>query len=81
MANIAQVVFCMFLAMLMFGDAICQKLGITTPEFVKGMQDSKIMYSISGFFIFAQISSHLRSTGAFEVSINDDQVYSKLETG
>ena len=29
------------------------------------------MYSIGGFFIFAQISQQLRATGAFEISIND----------
>ena len=51
------------------------------PDFLKAMSESKLMYSIGGFFIFAQISMSLRSTGAFEISINDELVYSKLETG
>lgn len=81
MANILQMFFYVFLAFIIFGDTICQKLGITTPDFVKSMMESKMMYSVGGFFIFAQISQHLRSTGAFEISVNDDLVYSKLETG
>lgn len=51
------------------------------PEFLKPMVESKLMYSIGSFFVFAQIQSALRSSGAFEVSINDDLVFSKLETG
>ena len=39
------------------------------------------MYSIGGFFIFAQISTQLRSTGAFEITVDDELVYSKLQTG
>lgn len=39
------------------------------------------MYSIGGFFIFAQITTSLRSTGAFEIFINDDLIWSKLATG
>jgi len=51
------------------------------PDFIKGLAENKIMYSIGGFFVFAQVQQALRSTGAFEVSINDELVYSKLETG
>jgi len=65
----------------MFGDTICHQLGVPQPEFLKSMSESKLMYSIGGFFIFAQISTGLRSTGAFEVTVNDQLVFSKLETG
>ena len=51
------------------------------PELVKALNESKLMYGIGAFFIFAQVSTSLRSTGAFEVSIDDKLVYSKLETG
>lgn len=81
MANVLQVFFYMFLAVVMFGDTMCQTLGLTNPEIFKSLQDNKLMYCIGGFFIFAQISTSLRQTGAFEISINDELVYSKLETG
>ena len=65
----------------MFGDAIFSAVGVPCPEFLKSLQENKLMYSILGFFVFAQISTSLRSTGAFEISINDDLVWSKLQTG
>ena len=65
----------------MFGDAIFRAVGVPYPELLKSLQENKLMYSILGFFVFAQISTSLRSTGAFEISINDDLVWSKLQTG
>ena len=81
LANAIQVLFYGFLAVLMFGDAICSAVGMQCPDAIKSLQENKLMYSIIGFFVFAQISTSLRSTGAFEITINDDLVYSKLETG
>ena len=80
-ANILQIFFYIFILLLILGDTIFSVLGIPLPEFLKGMIDSRLMYSIGGFFIFAQISTMLRSTGAFEVFIDGDLVYSKLATG
>lgn len=71
LANALQIVFYCILAMIMFGEAICQQMGIQCPDFVKSLCENKLMYSIGGFFIFAQISTSLRSTGAFEITIND----------
>ncbi len=81
MASILQIFFYIFIFLLIVGDTVFQALGIPLPEFLKGMIESRLMYSIGGFFVFAQISTMLRSTGAFEVFINDDLVYSKLATG
>ena len=81
LASILQVVFYTLLALTMFGDAICSTFGVPCPDALKSLQENKLMYAIGGFFIFAQISTSLRSTGAFEVSINDELVWSKLETG
>ena len=39
------------------------------------------MYSIGAFFIGSQISAGLLQTGAFEIYIEDELVFSKLETG
>ena len=51
------------------------------PGLVKSLGESKVAYTIMAFFIFAQVSQGLRSTGAYEIEINDQVVYSKLETG
>mmetsp|Transcript_31954 Transcript_31954/g.42319 ORF Transcript_31954/g.42319 Transcript_31954/m.42319 type:complete len:90 (+) Transcript_31954:635-904(+) len=67
--------------LVIFGEQAFNALGRPTPEIVKSLNESKLMYGIGGFFIFAQVSQSLRSTGAFEVSIDDQLVYSKLATG
>ena len=51
------------------------------PEAIKSIQESKWMYSIGAFFIGSQISAGLLQTGAFEIYINDELAFSKLETG
>ena len=56
-------------------------VGMQTPELVKNMGENRLMYGIMGFFVFAQVSQALRSTGAFEITINEKLVFSKLETG
>lgn len=81
MANIAQIVFGVFIFMLMLGDTVFAMLGAPLPDFVKQMTESKLLYAVGSFFIFAQVSSSLRSTGAFEITINDELVFSKLESG
>ena len=81
LANILQILFYVLLMVIMFGESIFQTMGMACPDFVKSMGESKLMYSIGAFFVFAQISTSLRSTGAFEVTINDNLVFSKLESG
>ena len=39
------------------------------------------MYSIGAFFFGSQIQAGLLQTGAFEVFVNDQLVFSKLESG
>ena len=39
------------------------------------------MYAIGAFFLSSQLSAGLLQTGAFEIYIDGDLVYSKLETG
>ena len=73
--------FYMGVLMLMFGDSICSALGVVVPQQLKDLQENKFMYSIIAFFVISQVLSSLRSSGAFEIKINDELVYSKLETG
>lgn len=39
------------------------------------------MYLFAGFLILGQVGSQLTTTGAFEVYLGDDLLFSKLETG
>lgn len=45
------------------------------------MDNHKVQFCIGAFFIGSQIQGKLLSTGAFEVEINNQLVYSKIETG
>lgn len=66
---------------LFFGQPVFQAVGLTMPEFMKEMQESKIMYILGAFIVTNMISGQLRATGAFEIEVNNETVYSKLETG
>ena len=56
-------------------------LGRPVPEAVKGMQESPWMYSLGAFFFGSQLQAGLLQTGAFEIYVNDQLVFSKLESG
>jgi selT/selW/selH-like putative selenoprotein len=69
-----------FFAILMMGDVICRTIGITTPDFIKKIQESKVMYGITGFLVSNMIQSNLMQTGAFEIKVDGKLVFSKLES-
>ena len=56
-------------------------LGIPTPNWYQFFVNSKIYAILMTFFIGNFIETQLVSTGAFEVSLNDVPVWSKLESG
>ena len=64
----------------MMGDTICQAVGIPTPNFVKQIQESKVMYGITGFLVGNMIQSSMLQTGAFEIKVDGRLVFSKLES-
>ena len=70
-----------FMLLVVFGEQIFNGMGRPCPEIVKSLAENKIMYCIGAFFICAQVGVSLRSTGAFEVTIDDELVYSKLASG
>jgi selT/selW/selH-like putative selenoprotein len=51
------------------------------PEQIKKILANKWMALILIFFIGNNIQSGLLTTGAFEISYNEELVYSKLQTG
>lgn len=55
--------------------------GMPVPAPVKKLTENKLIFGMGAFFLGGQIQSALLSTNAFEISINNQLVYSKLETG
>jgi selT/selW/selH-like putative selenoprotein len=69
------------LALILFGDAIFASIGRPIPEVVKKMQESKFMYGIGIWIIGNNVQASFLTSGAFEISIDEVVIFSKLETG
>uniref|UniRef100_A0A672GG75 Selenoprotein T n=1 Tax=Salarias fasciatus TaxID=181472 RepID=A0A672GG75_SALFA len=56
-------------------------LGLETPRAWTWSQDNKIFSCLMAFFLCNMMETHFLSTGAFEVTLNDVPVWSKLQSG
>uniref|UniRef100_A0A3B5M7K8 Selenoprotein T n=1 Tax=Xiphophorus couchianus TaxID=32473 RepID=A0A3B5M7K8_9TELE len=56
-------------------------LGTDTPAVWTWTQNNKIFSCLMAFFISNMMETHFLSTGAFEVTLNDVPVWSKLQSG
>ncbi|XP_030383591.1 thioredoxin reductase-like selenoprotein T homolog CG3887 [Scaptodrosophila lebanonensis] len=56
-------------------------LGMNTPTWWNHLQTNKIYACMMIFFLGNMIESQLISSGAFEITLNDVPVWSKLQTG
>ena len=75
-AKIAAMVF------VFFGDTICQKLGIPVPTWYNDVKEKKFIIIMALFFLGGMMSNAIRGmTGAFEIYVNDDIHFSKIESG
>ena len=68
------------LILLFAGDAVFGALGIEHPAFYAYMRQTKMQ---CGFILFMinNFGAGMLATGAFEVYLDEDLIYSKLETG
>jgi len=80
-AAIAQAIQMFLFVMVIAGETICQTLGIATPGFVRTLQESPWMYGFMIFMFGNNVQSALLQTGAFEVYVDGQLIFSKLETG
>eukprot|EP00742_Colponemidia_sp_Colp-10_P004130 GILJ01004408.1.p1 GENE.GILJ01004408.1~~GILJ01004408.1.p1 ORF type:complete len:111 (+),score=20.39 GILJ01004408.1:420-752(+) len=64
-----------------FGDKIFSTLNMAMPTWLTSVQESKMMTAVSIFFLGNFINGQLMSTGAFEITLNDHLVWSKIQTG
>lgn len=56
-------------------------LGLDTPRAWTWSQENKIFSCLMAFFLCNMMETHFLSTGAFEVTLNDVPVWSKLQSG
>jgi len=65
----------------MTGKSPFTMLGSETPQWFDWMINNKFYACLMTFFFVNMVEGQLLSTGAFEVSLNDVPVWSKIETG
>jgi len=69
------------LLVMLTGNKVFEVFGVPVPEWYAGIQENKMMAMVGVFFMGNMMESNLLSSGAFEVSVNEEVVWSKLETG
>jgi hypothetical protein len=62
------------------GTKVFETLGLPVPEWQRWLNDNMAMAAV-GVFLLSSFGSKLRTSGAFEVSIDGHLVSSKLTTG
>merc|ERR1711983_602287 len=63
-----------------FNPWVYMELG-PTPAFVSWALENKIYACLMTFFLINAVETQLISSGAFEVTVNGEKVWSKLESG
>lgn len=80
-ASATSLIWMLGLGFIFGGDYIIKAMGFSQdPEFYTYIKQNKMMVG-GALFILNNIGSNMMNTGAFEVYINDELVYSKLHTG
>ena len=79
-ATLISIIQYAFFALILIGETIFNMLGLPV-EGIKKLQENKWMYIMGSMFICNTIKNGLTQTGAFEVYINNNLAFSKLETG
>ena len=77
---VTQIVWFGGIALLLGGSQIFSMLNIKEPEWYEWMKANTGTCFI-GLFIMNNFGSTMMTTGAFEVYLNDELIYSKLQTG
>lgn len=81
LARVISIVKMALLVCLLFGQNPFVLLNIPTPAVFSWALQNKMYACLMVFFFSNSIESALISTGAFEISVNDVPLWSKLETG
>lgn len=79
-AQLASYVWFAGIALMLGGTVIFGQLGIPTPEIVVKMNNNKPV-AFMALFIMNSVANSLIATGAFEIYVNEELIFSKLQTG
>lgn len=79
-ATLAGYVWFLGIIMLMGGSAIFEHLGIPTPGIIVEMNKNKVV-AFMMLFVMNSMANSLIATGAFEIYVNDELIFSKLQSG
>eukprot|EP00051_Salpingoeca_urceolata_P004917 m.68868 g.68868 ORF g.68868 m.68868 type:complete len:92 (-) comp13934_c0_seq3:39-314(-) len=63
------------------GRQIFSALNMPVPPLVQNLQENALMSAVTVYFVSNMLTANLMKTGAFEVFVDGEQVWSKLETG
>ncbi|KAI7802065.1 selenoprotein T2 precursor, partial [Triplophysa rosa] len=69
------------IALIVTGQNPFQMFGMNTPRLWSWGQENKIFSCLMAFFLSNMLETHFLSTGAFEISLNDVPIWSKLQSG
>uniref|UniRef100_A0AAY4CUS7 Selenoprotein T n=1 Tax=Denticeps clupeoides TaxID=299321 RepID=A0AAY4CUS7_9TELE len=81
MANFVSYFKLLIIALVVSGQNPFQMFGMATPRLWSWAQDNKIFSCLMAFFLSNMLETHFLSTGAFEITLNDIVVWSKLQSG
>nr|SVE76024.1 EOG090X0DP2 [Daphnia hispanica] len=80
-AQFLGIVKILLILLVVSGTNVFQYLGMQTPSVWEWAQQNKFYACLMTFFLCNAIEGQLISTGAFEITLNDVPLWSKLETG
>ncbi|MFT7810211.1 selenoprotein T2-like [Arapaima gigas] len=71
----------LIIALIVSGQNPFPFLGMDTPTVWSWGQENKIFSCLMMFFLSNMLETHFLSTGAFEITLNDVPIWSKLQSG
>ena len=80
LAQLASYVWLFGIVFLMGGNSIFQALGIPVPDLLEEVNKNK-MAAFVFLFVVNSMGNSLVATGAFEIYVNEELIFSKLESG
>ncbi|EGD82414.1 hypothetical protein PTSG_03057 [Salpingoeca rosetta] len=80
-ASIIDLISWTIILLMLFGDYIFNALGIAPPNLYLQAKENSMLVIVMTFFLSNTIKQNLLSTGAFEIALDGDLLFSKLETG
>lgn len=79
-AEVSGTLWMLGIALIIFGKSIFDITGLPVPFFVDYISNNKVQTFII-LFVLNNIGHSFLATGAFEIYLNDDLIFSKLQTG